>query len=333
MKKRNLALGIGGAFAGAVAVKMLTRSRSVNWDEVSDCVAHSENSRFIGVDGARVHFQEFGDSAKPTLLLIHGYTASTYVWKSVAPMIAENGFHIIAIDLLGFGYSEKPSWFDYSIESQARMVSRFMNRLGIGRAVIVGSSYGGAVAATLALDYPESVEKLALVDAVCNDDLKNHPILKLVSVRGLGEMITPFLADSKTFVRFRMQGTLAPENHHLITQDRIDSIVRPLAAADGHHSLLATSRNWRANRIENDADLINQPTLIIWGENDKVTPIRNGHKLHDAILNSRLVVLRNCGHVPMEEKPEIFSRLVTEFCRDRKGKIEAKESDEMRLEV
>ena len=327
MKKRNLALGIGGAFAGAVAVKMLTRARSVIWDDVSDRVAHSANSHFIGVDGARVHFQEFGDAAKPTLLLIHGYTASTYVWKSAAPMLAENGFHVIAIDLLGFGYSEKPSWFDYSIQSQARMVSRFMNRVGIGRAVIVGSSYGGAVAATLALDYPERVEKLVLVDAVCNDELKNHPILKLASIRGLGEILTPFLADSKTFMRFRMHGTLAPENHHLITQDRVDSIVRPLAAADGHHSLLATSRNWDANHIEEDANLINQQTLIIWGENDKVIPIRNGHKLHDAILNSRLVVLTNCGHVPMEEKPEIFSELVTEFCRDRKGRIEAKENE------
>jgi 2-hydroxymuconate-semialdehyde hydrolase len=333
MKKRNLALGIGGAFAGAVAVKMLTRARSVVWDDVADRVVHSENSHFVGVDGARVHFQEFGDAAKPTLLLIHGYTASTYVWNTTAPMLAENGFHVIAIDLLGFGYSEKPSWFDYSIESQARMVSRFMNRVGIGRAVIAGSSYGGAVAATLALDYPERVEKLVLVDAVCNDDLKNHPILKLASVPGLGEVLTPFLADSKTFMRFRMQGTLAPENHHLITADRINSIVRPLAAADAHHSLLATSRNWHATRIEQDAHLINQQTLIIWGEDDKVIPIRNGHKLHDSILNSRFVVLTNCGHVPMEEKSEIFAELVTEFCRDRKGRIKAKESEEMRLEV
>lgn len=333
MKKRNLALGIGGALAGAVAVKMLTRARSVIWDDVATHVHHSENSHFVNIDGARVHFQEFGDAAKPTLLLVHGYTASTYVWNTTAPKLAENGFRVIAIDLLGFGYSEKPSWFDYSIESQARMISRFMNRLGIGRAVIVGSSYGGAVAATLALDYPERVEKLVLVDAVCNDDLKNHPILKLASVPGLGEVITPFLVDSKTLMRFRMQGTLAPENHHLITADRIDSVVRPLAAADAHHSLLTTSRNWHATRIEQDAHLINQQTLLIWGENDKVIPIRSGHKLHDAILNSRLVVLTNCGHVPMEEKPEIFSELVTEFCRERKGKVEAKKSDEMRLEA
>src|SRR5688572_4903291 len=176
MKLRNLALGLTGAVGAAVAVKMLTRAATVEWDNVADAVAHSENSHFVHVDGANVHYQEFGQPGDPTLLLIHGYTASTYAWRTAAPMLAEEGFHVIAVDLLGFGYSEKPRWFDYSIESQARIVSRFMNRLGIGRATVVGSSYGGAVAATLALDYPERVEKLVLVSAVCNDNLRRMPL-------------------------------------------------------------------------------------------------------------------------------------------------------------
>ena len=333
MKKRDLALAIGGAVGAAVAVKLLTRAASVDWEDVADVVTHSDHSHFVIVDGARVHYQEFGDPRNPTIILIHGYTASVYVWKTTAPMLADAGFHVIAIDLLGFGYSAKPAAFDYSIQSQARMISRFMDRLGIGKAVIAGSSYGGAVAATIALDYPERVEKLVLVDAVINDEVKNHPILKLAAIRGVGEVITPFLMDSKLFLRYRMHGTLAKANHHMITRDRIDSIRRPLKAADGHRSLLATSRNWSADRIEKDAHLVNHPTLIIWGEEDNVIPIRNGHKLHDAILNSRFVVLKNCGHVPQEEKSEIFTELVTEFCRDRKGRIEEREGDDVRLQA
>jgi len=332
MKKRNIAIGIGGAIGAAVAVKMLTRAGSVNWDDVSEKVANSEYSRFINVDGARVHYQEFGDPNRPTVLLIHGYTASTYVWHSTAPAIAESDLHVIAIDLLGFGFSEKPAWFDYSIGSQARMVSRFMNRVGIGRATVVGSSYGGAVAATLALDYPERVEKLVLVDAVSNDAPKNHPVLRLASVRGLGELITPFLADSKIFMRRRMHGTLARANHHLITKDRVDSVLRPLLAADAHRSLLMTSRNWSAERISRDAYLIQQPTLIIWGEDDKVIPIEDGHALHESILHSRFVVLKDCGHVPMEEKSELFAELVAEFCHDPKGRIASRTDNAMRLE-
>jgi pimeloyl-ACP methyl ester carboxylesterase len=178
------------------------------------------------------------------------------------------------------------------------------------------------VAATLALDYPERVAKLILVDTVCNDNLKNHPILKLAGIPGIGEALTPFLVDSRAFQRYRMRGTLAPANHSLITDERVEGILRPLTAADAHHSLLATSRAWSANRIEQDAHLINQPTLIIWGEDDRVIPVEDGHKLHASILNSRLVVLKNCGHVPQEEKSDIFAELVTEFSRDRKGRIE-----------
>ncbi|MEO6656347.1 MAG: alpha/beta hydrolase [Pyrinomonadaceae bacterium] len=331
MKKRNLALALGGAAGAAVAVKLLTRADSVNWDDVSDKVIHSDHSHFVNVDGARVHYQEFGDTSKPPIILIHGYTASVYVWKTAAPMLAEAGFRVIAIDLLGFGYSEKPSWFDYSIQSQARHVSRFMNRLGIGRATVVGSSYGGAVALMLTLDYGEAVEKLVLVDAVCNDIPKNHPILKLAAIPGVGEIITPFLVDSKIFLRKRMQGTLAKANHHMITDERIESIRRPLFAADGHRSVLATSRAWRAGRIEQDAHLITQPTLIIWGEQDTVIPIKCGHKLHQEILNARFVVLKDCGHVPQEEKSGIFTELVSAFCRDKKGRIAAKEGEATQL--
>ncbi len=333
MKKRNFALAVGGALGAAVAVKMLMRSKSVDWDDVAQLIPHAEHSDFVSVDGARIHFQEFGDVTKPTILLIHGYTASLYVWKTAAPILAGAGFHVIAIDLLGFGYSEKPSWFDYAITSQARVIARFMNRIGVGRATVLGSSYGGAVAATLALDYPERVEKLVLVDTVCNDNLKHHPILKLAAIPGIGEALTPFLVDSRAFQRYRMRGTLAPANHDLITDDRVESILRPLSAADAHRSLLATSRAWSAGRIEQDAHLINQPTLIVWGEDDKVIPVTDGHKLHDSILNSRFVILKNCGHVPQEEKSVAFAQLVTEFCRDPKGRIEPTNSEESRMEA
>jgi pimeloyl-ACP methyl ester carboxylesterase len=332
MKKKNLALGLGGALGAVVAWKFLTRASEVRWENVSDTVHHPEHSHFAEVDGATVHYQEFGDAAHPTLILIHGYTASTYVWHSVAPRFADEGFHVIAVDLLGFGYSEKPAWFEYTIEAQARMITRLMNRLGIGTATLVGSSYGGAVAATVALDYPERVEKLVLADAVINNDQKNLPILRLASIPLVGEVLTPFFVDSKRFMKMRMQGTIAPVNHHLITKDRVDSVVRPLSAANAHRSILLTSRNWNAARIEKDAQYIRQPTLIVWGENDEVIPIENGEKLYSSILNSRFVVLKNCGHVPQEEKADLFTDLITGFCSNRKGRIEEKnDSEQLRM--
>lgn len=316
MKKKTLAFGIGGAIGLSLAWKFLTRAGTVNFHDFTDKIHHAENSHFVEIDGMTVHFQEFGAREDPTLFLIHGYTASTYVWHTVAPMLAAANFHVVAADLIGFGYSEKPKSFDYSIASHARVLTRLMDRLGIGRATVVGSSYGGAVASTIALDYPERVEKLVLVDAVSNDEVLNHPLLKLTAIPALGELLAPFLIDSRALLKYRMQNTLAPENHYLITGDRLDSVHRPQNAADAHHSFLATARAWDACRVRDDAKYIRQPTLLIWGEKDTVIPVRDGEKLFDSIPDSRFVVLKNCGHIPQEEKPEAFVELVTKFCRD-----------------
>jgi pimeloyl-ACP methyl ester carboxylesterase len=314
MKKRNIVFAALGIAAGAVAVKMLIRKETVDFERVRELVAHSDRSRFVHVDGMRIHYQEFGDATCPPVILIHGYTASVYSWHRSAPLIADAGFRVIAVDLVGFGYSDKPRHFEYTIDAQARTITRFMDRLGIGAATIAGCSYGGAIAAVIALDSPERVDKLVLVDAVINDGLRSHPFLRLASVPGIGEIVTPFVADSRALLRHRSTGTLAPANHHLITDDRIAAILRPLHAADGHHSLLATSRNWHANRITRDAHNITQPTLIVWGEEDTVIPVRDGYTLRDLIPGSRLMVIKNCGHVPQEEKPPLFSKLVSEFC-------------------
>ena len=318
MNKKNLALGIGGAIGAVVAVKMLSRANTVEWKNVSGKIEHAENSHFVEVDGATIHYQRFGDISNPTLLLIHGYTASTYVWNTVAPMLAAQKFHVVALDLIGFGYSDKPAWFDYTIASQARIVERLMNRLGIGKATIIGSSYGGAVAATLALDYAERVEKLVLVGAVSNDEALDNPIFKVSTIPLLGEILTPFVIDSKALSKARMKRTFAPESYHLVTDERVETVLRPLKAKDAHHSVLASARNWDANRIAEDAHLINQPTLLIWGEDDEIIPPHNGENLYDSIVNSRLVILKNCGHLPQEEKPERFVELVGDFCRSRK---------------
>lgn len=331
MQKKHIAMGIGGAIGAAVAWKFVTRPTAVYFEDVADKIVHSEHSHFVEVDGMQVHFQAFGDRNNPTLMLIHGYTSSTYVWHKVAPKFAEAGFHVIVLDLIGHGFSSKPMWFDYTIASQSRMVQRLMNRLGIGKATIVGNSYGGAVASWLTLDNPERVEKLVLVDAVINDEPMSHPLMRFVSLPGVGVTTTPFLVDSRMYLKFRMQGTFHPTSHHLITEERVNAILRPLKARNAHNSLLMTIKNWNAKRIEEDAHLINQPTLIIWGDSDTVIPIKYGETLYDKILNSRFVVLKDCGHIPQEEKPELFTELITEFCKDRKGHLEAKESDEMLL--
>lgn len=314
MKKKYIAAGIGTAIGAVIAWKFATRAETVRWEQVAGDMHHAGNSSFAEVDGLRVHYQEFGEENKPVMILIHGYSASTFTWKSAAPLLAEEGFRVIAVDMVGFGFSSKPGWFDYTIQSQARIMERFMDRLGIGSAILVGSSYGGAVAATLTLDHPERVEKLVLVDAVSNDEAMDHPLIHLVRTPVVGEVLGAFLVDSKAFVRHRMRTSMAKGNHHLVTEARVRGIHRPLNAADGHNSMLYSVRNWQAQRIEHDAHLIKQPVLLVWGEEDIVIPPHNARNLHRLIPQSRLVMFKKCGHVPQEECTEDFVRVVSEFC-------------------
>ncbi|MDQ4122494.1 MAG: alpha/beta hydrolase [Acidobacteriota bacterium] len=313
MKKRYLLAGIGGIAGAAVAYKFLSRAAETDWESYAKQIHHPENSRFIEVDGLRIHYQEFGETSSKSLILIHGYSASTFTWSYSAPLIAQKGFRVFVVDLIGFGLSEKPAWSDYTIDSQARMIVRFMNRVGIGQAVLVGSSYGGAIALSVALDNPERVEKLVLSGAVCNDDIRKLPLTKFVTVPLVGEMMTPFLTSSKTYVRARMRNSFGAASHHLIDETRITSVMQPLQAADSHRSLLLTLKNWHAARLERDAKNVTQPTLLIWGEGDHTVPLRNGRFLHREIPNSRLIVFKNCGHVPHEEYTSEFVHLVTDF--------------------
>src|SRR5215207_8776185 len=150
MKKRYW---IAGAATFAIAGKLLVRPRDADWDKCRDVVFHSEHSCFIDVDGIRVHYQEAGDPKAPTLVLIHGFASSTLVWSKVFLSLADAGYRVIAVDMLGYGYSSKPKDGEYTIAGQSKLLMQLVARLRIPRAIFIGSSYGGAVAATCALDY------------------------------------------------------------------------------------------------------------------------------------------------------------------------------------
>src|SRR5687767_1886691 len=128
MKKRYW---IAGAATLAIAGKLLLRPRDAEWHKCRHVVFHSEHSRFIDVDGVRVHYQEAGDPTAPALVLIHGFASSTLVWSKVFLRIAEAGFRVIAIDMLGFGYSGKPRNREYTIAGQAKLLVGLLDRLKI----------------------------------------------------------------------------------------------------------------------------------------------------------------------------------------------------------
>ncbi len=311
MKKRYW---IAGAATLAVAGKLLLRPRDADWQKCRDAVFHPEHSCFIDVDGVRVHYQEAGDEHAPAMILIHGFASSTLVWSKVFLKLAETGYRVIAVDMLGYGYSAKPRNGEYTIAGQAKLLLRFLDRLGIPRAIFVGSSYGGAVAATCALDYPDRVEKLILVGPVSNNRPLEFTLMRLFGSPVFGDVVSPLLIGSRRLLRRRMK-RVYDRHSWVLDERRVDARHLPLRAAGTQRAIIRTVRSWDAERISRDAHLITQPTLLLWGENDLDIPLADGERLHAEIAGSRLIVFLNCGHIPHEEYPEAFTNVVSDFCK------------------
>ena len=127
MKKRYLLAGISGVVAGAVATKLLTRPADVNWRDSLDFIYNPEYSWFTRVDGVRIHYQEAGEESAPPIILIHGFISSNLIWSHVLKPLADAGFRPIALDLPGYGYSDKPADAHYTIDEQARAVIGLMD--------------------------------------------------------------------------------------------------------------------------------------------------------------------------------------------------------------
>jgi len=313
MKKRYW---IAGAATLAVAGKLMLRPRDADWQKCRKVVFHSEHSRFVDVDGVRVHYQEAGDPKAPALVLIHGFASSTLVWSKVFLKLADAGYRVIALDMLGYGYSAKPRNGEYTIAGQAKLLMRLLDALGIPCAVIIGSSYGGAVAATCALDYPERVEKLVLVGAVSNNRPLAYKLMRVFGSPVVGDVVSPLLIGSRRLLRRRMK-RVYDRHSWVLDERRVDARHLPLRAAGTQRAIIRTVRSWDAERISRDAHLIGQPTLLLWGENDIEIPLADGERLHEEISGSRLIVFLNCGHLPHEEYPESFMNVVIDFCKQK----------------
>lgn len=334
MKKRYLIASAYGIAGSMLAAKLWSRPRDLAWDEHAPRLHHAERSRFAEIDGARIHYQEAGDADAPVLMLIHGFCASTFVWREVLLPLADAGFRVVAPDLIGFGFSAKPRrgrFGAYTIAAQAEMVVRLMDHLKIEQATLVGSSYGGAVSCFCAMDAPDRVRSLVLVSPVTNDDVKQQRLLRLAASPVMGDLLSPLMLASPRLMRWRMQKVYAAGGGPLHTDERMNAHHLPLRYADTHRAVIRTLRRWDAARIEREADKITQPALLVWGENDMDVPLANGLRMHTLLPDSRLIVFRRCGHLPQEEYPREFTDAVTHFChtkdhaKDERASVEAHE--------
>lgn len=259
--------------------------------------------KFVTVFGARIHYVDVGSG--PCVILLHGLADDIGVWESVIPALAAKR-RVVALDQLGFGGSDKPL-LSYRVSTLVDFLDGFLNELKIERASLVGNSLGGWVAADFALKHPDRAERLVLCDAAGYAALPKSMNPRTLSALRLA---------SREDIRY-----LGPLTFHdkRFYEDADLAFKQRVAAGDSYTvSQILDSMIRGEDLLDNRVAAINQPTLIVWGREDKLIPLSFGERFHQEIKGSQLRIIDNCGHMPHVECPEKFNAALVQFLGDTK---------------
>ncbi len=268
---------------------------------------------YFSVAGHKIRFLEKGKG--PPLVLLHGMGGSLEWWEYNFDAFSRK-YRTIAFDFPGFGYSTKSS-LDFSKNSPSDFMGSFLNALHISKASLIGNSMGGLIAYVTAMNQPERIEKLILVNNVGFGE-KLSILLRLGTVFPLGELglsvrnrlIARIFLNRMFYDSKKVPDQLIPTVLEIfdIPQTR-KACLRILRSGVDLKGL----KNEICLRVRDGASSLPHKTLIIWGANDKVVPLNQAYVGKNLIRNSQLHVFNKCGHLPQVEWPEEFNHLVLEF--------------------
>lgn len=267
-------------------------------------------------DGSRLRLVESGDDHAPPLLLVHGFGASSYQWRFQLPALAEAGFHVLAPDLPGHGFSQLnfPAG-EYTRAAYALRIWQLVDALGIARLPVVGQSMGGGIVAEMAFQQPERPDGLVLMSAVGFGEVPSRS-RTLVPVPDLLAPLGQAFA-SYAVVRFILRGVYGPEASW--TRRDEDELLAPYAQSDIYRALLRTLKEFDFS-LHTPAQLAALPegTLVMFGDSDRVVrPVALTERVR-AMRNGHLVVLPRVGHLPQVEAADEVARLLVEYVRARR---------------
>ncbi len=274
-------------------------------------------SRFVRAGGIQYHYEEYPGPGRDVVLL-HGFASSSYTWEAVAPRLAERGFRVLALDMKGFGWSDKPASGAYDPVALMEGVKSWMDAVGLSRAAVVGNSLGGAVASLMALVHPERVSGLVLVNSLMPYDIPYPLILRLARAP-----LAPALAG-RVITRGVIRRNLKQVFHdrRLVTEEKVSAYWERLRAGNGLRAQALVARALSPEPFLSylsRAEEVRTPALAIWGREDRWIPLSFGRRMAREGCGPRnLVVLDHCGHMPQEEKPRETARLMARFLAGRK---------------
>ena len=251
------------------------------------------------IDGNKIRYLEEGAS-KNTLILLHGLGASAERWEDVIPLFAKK-FRVIVPDLIGFGYSDKPT-IAYTTDYFAEFMTKFVEKIGIKEMSIIGSSLGGQIAAEFIINQNMNVKKLILVSP---SGAMKH------STPALNPYISAALYPNTDSALNAFQVMSGSKNvNEKIVSGFIERMELPNAKMAFMSTLLGLSNS---KAITEKLQLITIPTLIVWGENDPVIPIEYAQSFISGINDCRFYKMLGCGHTPYAEEPDTFFQIVSDF--------------------
>jgi pimeloyl-ACP methyl ester carboxylesterase len=268
--------------------------------------------KIVEVGGHVYHYWDKGDG--PTVLLLHGLGGSAYDWRHVFDDLAAAGFRAIAYEMLGAGYSDKPAKVAYTIEAQAERAARFLPAIGVPRAHVVGNSYGGALGLRLAAKHGEVVDRLVLLSAASlPQKLPFH--VALLRTRGVAE-VAMTLSSRKMMVRTTLKDVF--HDPKKIREEDVAEYAHEMGLPGTQGALLRLARQLEiasAGKYASSYRRIRAKTLLLWGQEDRITPVKSGHELRELIPGSRLLTIPNGGHCPHMEYPQPTLLALLEFLR------------------
>ena len=270
----------------------------------------NEHSQFIEIDEVNVHYRDEGEGFP--IVLIHGTAASLHTWDAWTDELKKTN-RVIRMDLPAFGITGPNKNADYSIEAYTTFLHSFLEKLKLEKFHLAGNSLGGNIAWNYTADYPSKVEKLILVDASGLPTNKSQPaIFKMAK--------TPILNSLFLYItpRFLIKKNIEEvyEDDSKITDELINRYHKMALRVGNRKAFIDRAKtDFKLDTQVNLEKLksIQTPTLLIWGAKDLWIPIANGIRMNEILVNSKLEVLENSGHVPMEENPRESLKLMNDF--------------------
>ncbi len=279
--------------------------RAIDWSK------HERRARIARAD---VNYVDFGEGDGPPVVFVHGLGGQWGNWLANLPVIGR-ARRVIAPDLPGFGGSDMPAQ-DVSISGYTQVVDELCEHLGLGPVVVVGNSMGGFIASDLALAHPERVEKLVLVGAAGMVPSRRERF-KTVAILRLTGIVVARTAGATRAVAARPRLRRAALRTVAHDPDRIPADLAwrglmgdppPAFAPALKAAVDYLSWDW-CQRLEE----IRSPTLLVWGEQDALIPVRHQEEFARRITGARSLTMPETGHVPMVERPAEFNRALLEF--------------------